>query len=91
MNILDGFCNCFFVKMVINKSELNKTLNKNNIMQLIDTIRNLKHSPANLKNNVSILFEKFVCEKFIFHFIFFLYFRNYKKNIFLISLLKKKN
>ena len=41
MNRLDGFCNCFFVKIVINKSELNKTLNKNKSMQLIDTIRNL--------------------------------------------------
>ena len=28
MNILEGFRNCFFVKNIFNKSELNKTLKK---------------------------------------------------------------
>ena len=44
MNILEAFCNCFLVKSITNKNELNKTLNKNNIMQLIETILRLKQS-----------------------------------------------
>jgi hypothetical protein len=41
MNILEDFCNRFFVKKIANKNELNKTLNTNKMMEWIETICNL--------------------------------------------------